>query len=134
MRSRNFQIPTSEYRVVFYAHCGMTYHIGGDGDRRHARRVMAQLIRRRRRDGFAVTATAEGYEFTEPETAMLVPDTAGFAEIEPVTVPGWECHECGAVLHKSVSVARAWIRSPTMRRPNSDRRNETRMVRHRPWV
>ncbi len=67
------------YVVTTHAYCGMAVPHGTHGDLADARRQVARLLRRRRRQGYPVTVLAKGAEWEIQESGrdLLVPDWCG---------------------------------------------------------
>lgn len=74
-----------EYRVHFVAHCGMGYDIASQLDSiTDVRAIAAIQLRKYRNAGYGVSVLKSGveWELTEPDTAFMIPDDAGFMTIQ----------------------------------------------------
>src|SRR5688572_23661313 len=82
------------YYLKQFPFCGLSMPREYCGDRADARYAAAQLLKRRRRQGFPVIILARGarWEILEPADAVMVPDQCGTVAIQRET---FECRECG---------------------------------------
>ena len=82
------------YTLKFASYCGMGWDLGTFDDRAEARAEAAEVLRRRRADGYEIATRAPGrrWEVLEPEDSAMVPDECGELYITRQT---FECRECG---------------------------------------
>lgn len=82
------------YTLRAFPYCGLSMPAETFSESLDARQAAADLIRRRRRQGFPVLTLARGasWEVCEPEGAAMVPDACGTIELSRVT---FDCPECG---------------------------------------
>ena len=80
------------YTLKFHAFCGMTTLDETTGDRTDARKMAADLIRRRRHGDHPVRLLEKGasWEVQEPEDCMMVPDTAGILRLHEEEEDEWD--------------------------------------------
>lgn len=76
----------TEATVDFTAFCGMSNRTREYRDPQEARDYVASIISLRRRQGMTVSRLVKGgeWEVREPETAAMVPDTAGIMTLDLV--------------------------------------------------
>lgn len=81
------------YHVKQFPFCGLSMLPRVLDDRAEARDYAAELLRRRRRQGFPVSIlnVGQSWEVGEPEGAAMVPDQCGTIELVHQT---FECTEC----------------------------------------
>lgn len=82
------------YHVRQFSYCGCNVPERPYQDEREARGDVADILRRRRRQGFPVVIIERGkeWEVCEPENCVLVPDQCGIVRIDRVMA---RCQECG---------------------------------------
>lgn len=72
------------YRIVMYAHCGMTVPLAEGLDREQGKAKILQRVRYKRALGFTVERLGRGrWEFTD-EACAMIGDDQGILALEPM--------------------------------------------------